>query len=300
VVEVARAAVAAERSIPGLTPALRQRLRLLFRLLGALSPSLTARLAMRLFTTPRARALSAEESEFLGQAASRRLGFAGGDIQLYEWPAPGPAVVMLHGWISHAARLRMMIEALNARGLRVIAFDAPAHGRSGGRRLDLHRYRDALSAVCAASGPVAAVCAHSFGALTAVSWLAEDPAARGLRTAVLIGVPRDVGYLFESFATVMGFSPALAQQVRRSFRRRYGRDPETYCARALAAQIRLPVLLVHGGADELVPPAHSADVAQALAGSRLLVVPELSHGGPIRDAPTVQLMAEFIDTRVRA
>jgi len=62
----------------------------LFRLLGAVSPPLAARLAVRLFTTPRARTLSPQESQFLQQAQNRRLAHAGGDIQVYEWAGAGP------------------------------------------------------------------------------------------------------------------------------------------------------------------------------------------------------------------
>ena len=297
---VADALAAPERNIPGLTPSLKRHLRALFWLLSALSPALAARLAVRLFTRPRARALSAQDMEFLASAMSRRLPTARGDIQLYEWPGTGPAVLILHGWISHAARLREVIECLSARGLRVTAFDAPAHGRSAGRELDLHRYREALSAVNSACAPIGAVLAHSFGALTAVSWLAEGPAAPSLRAAVLIGLPRDVGYLFDSFTMAMGLAPEVIERTRSLFRVRYGSDPEDYCARQLARRIHVPVLLVHGGADEFVPAAHSEEVALSLADGRLLVAPALSHSGPLRDPVTVQLMVDFIADHVRA
>jgi alpha-beta hydrolase superfamily lysophospholipase len=208
-------------------------------------------------------------------------------------------VLVVHGWISHAARMREVIQALSARGLRVIAFDAPAHGRSAARQLDLQGYREALSAVGSACAPIAAVLAHSFGAITAVSWLADDPAGASLRAAVLVGLPRDVGFLFESFTQAMSLSPRIIRRMRVLFRARYGYDPQDYCAARLAKRIRVPVLLVHGGDDEFVPPAHSEEVALALADARLLVLSGLNHSGPLRDAVTVQLMADFIADRVR-
>ena len=296
---VADALAKAERNIPGLTPLLKRRLGALFRLLSVVSPALAAWLALRLFTTPRARAVSAQDAEFLAGASGRRLATASGDVQLYQWPGAGPAVLVVHGWISHAARMREVIQALSARGLRVIAFDAPAHGRSAARQLDLQGYREALSAVGSACAPIAAVLAHSFGAITAVSWLADDPAGASLRAAVLVGLPRDVGFLFESFTQAMSLSPRIIRRMRVRFRARYGYDPQDYCAARLAKRIRVPVLLVHGGDDEFVPPAHSEEVALALADARLLVLSGLNHSGPLRDAVTVQLMADFIADRVR-
>lgn len=281
-------------NIPGLTPALRHRLRVLLRLAGALHPSWAARLALRLFTTPRARALCAQDSIFLAGAAATRLETARGELQLYEWPGAGPAVLVLHGWISHAARLRETIEILCGRGLRVVTFDAPAHGRSPGRRLDLPMYREAMAAVAAACGPIGAVVAHSFGALTALSWLAERPAGSNLRAAVLVGVPHDAGYLLDAFASAMGLEAAVLTRLRGLFRARYGDDPEGFSAARLAQQLRVPLLLVHGGADEFVPAAHSAAVAQSVAGARLHVAPGLLHSGPLRDPATLELMADFI------
>ena len=82
-----------ERAIPGLGPTLKRRLRAMFRLLGTISPALSARLALRLFSMPRARPVSSQDDEFLSGASSRRLASASGDVQLYEWPAAGPAVL---------------------------------------------------------------------------------------------------------------------------------------------------------------------------------------------------------------
>ncbi len=296
---VADARARLERNIPGVTHARKRRLGTLFRLLGAMSPALSARLALRLFTTPRARAVSAQDAEFLAEASSRRLTTASGDVQIYEWPGAGPAVLVVHGWISHAARMREVIRALSARGLRVIAFDAPAHGRSAARQLDLRGYRDAVASVSSACKPIAAVLAHSFGAITTISWLAETPASAELRAAVLVGLPRDVGFLFESFTLALGLAPQVVRHMREQFHVRYGYDPQDCCATRLAKQIQLPVLLVHGGDDEFVPPAHSEEVAGALADGRLLVLPGLNHSGPLRDAVTVRLMADFIADRVR-
>jgi len=286
------------RRIPGLTNALERRARLLFRIVTALSPALAARLAARLFVTPRARPISVEEAQFLATAVSRRLRTPAGEIQAYDWPAAGATVLVLHGWISHAAQLQGVIQALRARGLHVVAFDAPAHGRSYGTRADLDSFRGALAAVSRACGPVAAILAHSFGALTAAGWMAEESAPPTLRAAVLVGLPRDVGYLFDSFVIAMTLRADVVARLRALFQSRYGRSPEQYSAWLLAQHIHIPVLLVHGGADELVPAGHAAQIALQLRDGRVHVVPGMNHSGPLRDPDTIALMAKFIAERV--
>jgi pimeloyl-ACP methyl ester carboxylesterase len=294
----ATAQSSAERTIPGLTPALRRRVRRLFRVLTALSPALATRLAAGLFVRPRARRVSAGERRFLAAARGHRLRFAHGTVQVYEWPARGPTVLLLHGWISHAARLQPIIEALHDEGLRVVACDAPAHGRSSGRQADLPRFRAAIEAVSAAFGPIDALLAHSFGAMAAVGWLAEASAATGVRAAVLVGMPRDVGYLFDSFVIALGLRADVVRRLRSLLRARYGRDPEHYSALLQAPQVRAPVLLVHGSADELVPLEHAQQLVQQLPDARLHVVHGLAHSAPLRDPASVAHMAHFLAARL--
>lgn len=288
----------AERRIPGLSPSLKRRARTLFRVLAALSPELAARFAAHVFLRPRPRPITPDDAQFLRGARASRLSTAHGAVQVYEWPARGPTVLVMHGWYSHAARLRVIIQELQQLGLRVVAFDAPAHGRSAGRHADLHRFRDALEAVIAAHGPIDAILAHSFGALAATTWLAEDRAAAQLRAAVLVGAPRDVGYLFDSFVQVLELRADVVARLRALFRERYGREPEQFSACPLAQHIHAPVLLVHGEEDELVPVEHAGEIALQLPDGRVQVIGGLSHSGPLRDERTVELMVHFIAERL--
>jgi pimeloyl-ACP methyl ester carboxylesterase len=303
--QIVNEAQAAERTIPGLTPSLKRRLRVLFRLLTAISPQLAARLAMRLFTRPRPRPVEPEDLAFLDGAGSRWFTSTAGRVRIYEWPVEGcppdaPGVLIVHGWRSNTARLRNIIEALRARRLRVAAFDAPGHGHSPGHRLDLETYREMIAAVALDCGPIQAVVAHSFGALTTLFWLADGPQTRMLRAAALIGIPRGVDFLFDTFAAAMALAPTVSERMRVRFRRRYRRDPDSYQAAEMAARVQLPVLLVHGGADELVPAAHSEELAGALKLGQLHLFPTLSHGGTLRDPRTVSLVTDFIADHVLA
>ena len=294
-----------ERTIPGLSPALRQRLRRLFRILSVLSPALTARLAMRMFLTPIARRVGTDDTLFLASARTRVLTTGAGRVRAYEWPAhvdsgkhglsapPVHTVLVVHGWISHAARMAEVIRELHARGLRVLAFDAPAHGRSSGTQADLQAFRSALAAVLTEYSPVEAVLAHSFGALTVATWLAEDQPAQ-VRAAVLIGMMNDVGYIFESFTQAMAMNADVIARFRELFRARYGGYAEEFSAARWVPRISLPVLLVHGSADEIVPATHATEIAAQLRQGQMLLVDGLGHSAPLRDPATVARIADFL------
>ncbi len=295
-----------QRTIPGLTPALKARLRLLFRVLAALSPRLAARLALRIFTTPIKRPVDEAEHLFLLGATQRLLPTTSGAIHCYEWAGSGPTVLIVHGWISHTARFAAVIQALQQRGLRVVAFDAPAHGRSAGLRADVRAFQSSIAAVSAAFGPIDGVLAHSFGALNTAAWLAgaipahlsADAATRAalppVRAAVLVGMPRDAQYVLESFTQAIALSPRAAASLRDLLIARYGSAPEQFSATALAAHIHIPVLLVHGDADELVPSGHAHEVAERLVNGQVQIVAGLRHSEPLREPGTVGYMADFL------
>jgi alpha-beta hydrolase superfamily lysophospholipase len=297
---------APERRIPGVSPALRRRLRLAFGLLSALSPALAGRLALRLFLTPMRRSVAPGDAAFLASAqrVSLPVTTPSGDtyvVQAYEWPAaPGAGTVLvMHGWISHAARLAPLIAALRAQGLRVIGLDAPAHGHSSGKRVDLHGFLAAVRAVDAALGPAQAVIAHSFGALTAATWLAGEPAPAAVRAAVLVGLMRDVDWVFGSFVFTLGLRGRALASLRQQFRARYGGLPEEFGTQELARRIHVPVLLVHGEEDELVPAAHASEVGELLRNGEVLRVPGLQHSAPLKDPATVARMAGFVAAQLR-
>lgn len=288
-----------ERLVPGLSPALRRWLRWLFRLLAAIDTSLAARLALRLFLTPFSRRIGADEARFLASAASLDLPTPQGLIRAYEWPGAGPTVLVVHGWISNTARMADVVRALLARNLRVVAFDAPAHGRSRGSQVDLHGFRDAIAAVDRRFGPFHGVLAHSFGALTAASWLAEEMPG-SIRAAVLVGLPSELGYLFESYTQALQLRQDVIVRLRERFRLRYGGYPEDYSTRHLAARIRVPVLLVHGGADELIPAAQALEIDERLSDGEVLVLEGMKHSAPLRDPEAIATMVRFLEARIRA
>lgn len=244
-----------------------------------------------------ARPITEEEAAFLATARAGALVTPHGLIATHEWPCAGPTILIVHGWISHTGRLRHAISALHACGYRIVAIDLPGHGRSGGRYADLRAVRETLDQVNAELGPAAAVLAHSYGALAVSVWLAEQAPA-GIRAAVLVGMPRDVGYILESFTIAMALSPPVIARLRMLFHARYGEWPEFYEAGALAAQIRVPVLLVHGEQDEFVPVAHAAPVHQRLASGALSIRAGLKHSAPLSDADSLHAITGFLRQHV--
>ncbi len=281
------------RVVPGVSPRMQRRLRRLFAAVQFVSPSLAARLALRLFITPPRRRLDPEDAPIVAQATRSVLRAGGDEFTIWRWEGPGPTVVMLHGWGSHAARFGSFIAPLRAAGFSVIGIDAPAHGDSPGKYSDLPRFRDSLAEVLKAHDPIHAVIGHSLGGGAVLTVLAET-ADYHPKKICLFGVPSDMDYILESFAMMLGLKKPALTKLRARFAARFGRPAEAISVAAAAPRVRIPVLVVHDEEDNVAPFTQGAALAAAIPGSTMCRTKGLGHSGALRDRVTIERVVEFL------
>ena len=118
-------------------------LRLGFQLLGPLAPERAARVAERFFTRPPQHPLRPHEEAFLETGEAFTVDHDGQQLACWSWGS-GPVVLLMHGWGSRAGRFRLFVPELRRLGFRVVAFDGPGHGRTGGNSASLPQFAAAL------------------------------------------------------------------------------------------------------------------------------------------------------------
>jgi pimeloyl-ACP methyl ester carboxylesterase len=275
--------------MPHVSPQRLRQLRRIFAVLQALSPRLAARLALVLFLTPIRRRLDSSDVPWLA-TARHHVVVAGTDrVTVYEWGTGPRTVVILHGWGSHAPRFAPLAQGLVAQGWRVLAIDAPGHGRSPGRRSSLPQFIGALDQVIRELGPAQALIGHSLGALAAVNWLGQcaGPEQQGISHLVLISCPSGASFLFNNFVDMLDLNEATARHLLARFTDRFHQQPGSWSATAHAGELRIPVLLIHDRDDDVIPFAHGEQLLALLPNARLLPTQGLGHSGMLRDAPTI-------------
>ena len=137
-------------------------LRTAFRTVGAVAPDVAARWAETIFCTPPRHVPPVADEEFVATGTRFMVRSEGQDIAAWEW-GMGPTVLLVHGWGSRAGRFRVLATALLESGFRVVAHDAPAHGRSTGRFASLPEFARALRAVADRAGEIHGIVGHSLG-----------------------------------------------------------------------------------------------------------------------------------------
>lgn len=250
-----------------------------FGVLGRVAPGAAAALAARAFLrVGRPARVRVADEPVHARARRSHLSHEGVGVVTYTWGAPdAPAVLLVHGWQSRASAFASLVPALTDAGLRAVAYDAPAHGDSGGRTrtaLDdvavIRRLSDAEPA------PWAGVVGHSLGSL------ASGVAVRdGVATERLVGLASIASFRFteDVFVRAIGLPWSLRDRFTRAWEHLLRDNPEVtpdvadrfdLVAHPLPGHVR--ALWLHDDGDRQIPSAQSELLLGAHPSSGDLVV----------------------------
>jgi hypothetical protein len=242
-------------------------LRLAVVIAGAIAATLvgSARLASRHFLFPVDGLVRAEPPV---DAVTRAFVAKDGvPVHALELPAAregAPVVVYFHGNRETVESCVPYARALRDRGLSVLLVEYRGYGRSSGAApTEDGLYLDAEAALDA-------LASRGIGPSRVVLWgrslgtgVAAEMAARARGSALVLVTPfTSIPDLVTRVAPVV---PARALM------------PDRFDTRSKAAAIRVPLLVVHGDADEVVPFAMGEEIARAVPGARMLRVPGATH-----------------------
>jgi pimeloyl-ACP methyl ester carboxylesterase len=259
------------------------------RWLERLSPALVGRLAFTLFATPGPRRRSSwkHPSDRMAWLRWRRW-----KVATYVWEASGPTVLLVHGWAGSASDLEEVAVSLREAGYRVVAFDAPGHGRSTGRRVTLPIFADALEAVARSQPELRAIVAHSFGGVgTVVALSRRLPCTR----AVLLASPSEMEPYLARMDAALGLGLPGRAALRARVAHVLARAGLTgFDLPALTHGLSQPALIVHDAGDREVPPAAARRLARGWPGAQRVETEGLGHRRLLRDPDVVARVTAFV------
>lgn len=283
-------------NVRSLSPALRA-VRATMGVLGPHAPSLASRWAEEMFLTPRRRPRPEAERALLRSATALRVPFRGAHLPAWTWAPPGdegaPVAILVHGWESRGAQLGAFVAPLVARGLRVVAFDAPGHGDAPLRRASVVEHARALVAVMAhvAPGGVHAVVGHSVGGAAAL--LATRFGLRAQRL-VLLAPPTSPARFIAGFSRMFRLDERIKTGMLLRLEARYGIPIADLDVRLDAAGLEQPVLVVHDEDDAVVPWSDGVAIAGATPHGELMTTRGLGHNRVLQASEVVARVAAFV------
>lgn len=212
------------------------------------------------------------------------INIASAGIELPAWfmpardGAPGPGVVLVHGWESARDRTLPMAVFLHAAGFHCLTFDVRGHGANPAEVLPLSAGEFGLDAGAAfrvlmerPEVTVGAISGHSMGAIGAILAGAAEP-----RVAAVVATsgPSDPTRLTrQTFRLAHLPIPdpiayPLAWLTTRVYLRPRGHDVRSTSASAAFSRYRGPILLAHGDEDAVMPSSHLGRLERAARASR--------------------------------
>ena len=130
---------------------------------------------------------------------------------------PAPTVVLAHGWTLTRHSWRPVLDALVARGLRVVAYDQRGHGASSPLRGDasVRALGDDLKAVLDVVAPGGGVVlgGHSMGGMTVMAYAGLHPDDFDERVVGTVLVSTSAGDLGAGLPAVQGAAMRLAARM---------------------------------------------------------------------------------------
>ena len=210
---------------------------------------------------------------------------------------PRAAVLLLHGYAEHIGRYDHVVSALTTAAYAVYGLDHHGHGRSAGRRSSCRRFDDYVDDAetlldrVLTGDPARPVVlyGHSMGGLiaTRLALRRQDDLAGLIATSAAYRVGDDTSPIAKALAPVIArllpdlpvVAPTPVDILSRdpAIGARFAADPLCYQGRtraglgyamltagqetrARAAELTLPLLIMHGAADQLTSPAGSQEV----------------------------------------
>lgn len=265
-----------------------------FKLLSAISKKKAARAAFDLFCTPQKRNLK-KPPRIFAEAEPLQLKVEGITVKGWRWNHPaGKKALIVHGFESSVVNFDRYIRPLVRKGYEVLAFDAPAHGKSGGKKINAPLFRKTIQDICKKFGPVQAFLAHSFGGL-AVSLALEEMPHNSSTQLVLLAPATETQTAIDSFSRFLHLDTATRAEFDRLIILKGGVSPAWYSIRRAMKHIRAQVLWFHDEDDETTPLRDALLVRdENHPNIRFVITKGLGHRRIYRDNKVTREIVDFL------
>ena len=239
------------------------------------APVIAARQAFYIFCKVRRGRVKPKQQSFLHPARDQQLVSNGKKIQTYFWKGEGPLVLLIHGWESNTHRWWKLIADLQKHGFTICAFDAPAHGDSEGKLMNIALYIQALEIVTQHYKPRFHV-AHSVGALTTIYYYKQYTPAH-IQKIVALGAASELSDIMEDYQQLLGLTERVMKALEHLIKDTYGFNFAEVSGATFAKAISIPGLVIHDKEDCIVPVKASRAIAAQWENSRYIETEGLGH-----------------------
>lgn len=265
-----------------------------FKLLSSISKRKAAEKAFELFCTPQIRTKK-ELPLIFEQSEKIEFLFQENTVRGYRWNHPSPKkALILHGFESSVTNFERYINPLIEKGYEVLAFDAPAHGRSTGKKINAVVYKEFVQYIWNQFGPIDAFITHSFGGL-ALSLALEEIPHTNTTKIVLIAPAAETKTAIDHFFKLLNLDKEVRKEFDEVIRKQGGQHAEWYSVARAAPHIKGQVLFLQDKGDHMTPLSDIKPIMDENYPNFHFIISEgLGHRKIYRDEQSVKKIMEFL------
>ena len=271
--------------------------RLAYRGVEWLAPPLAGRLAIYIFFRPMRNPRPRREQPILDSAKIERRFFSGyypraiaeSYYTKYTW-GQGEPILLVHGWGGRATQFSSIVSEFVDAGYQVVAFDAPAHGDSPGRRTNLLEFDGILRDLSTEYGRFQAIVAHSLGAVASARALTAGTTANRL---VTIGAPATMEHLLEGFAQAVPATDRSLTFLKSHLVTLADQGIEEFSLLTHYPNLPTPTLTIHDRQDKSVAFSQAERLIDSNPKAKLIATEGLGHNRILSDPNVVSEILEF-------
>jgi pimeloyl-ACP methyl ester carboxylesterase len=221
-------------------------------LLSSISAKRAARSAFKLFCTPLYRNLKKLPLVF-EKAEKLQFRFEKFRIKGYRWNHPAEKkLLILHGFESSVINFDRYIKPFTRKGFEVLAFDAPAHGRSSGKQINALIYKRFILELIKEYGPYETYMAHSLGGL-ALALTLEEMKHDANTKVVLIAPATETQTAVQSFYQFLMLNEKVQKEFEKHILDLGGKPANWYSIGRVLKKLKASILWFHDE-DDIVTP----------------------------------------------
>ena len=265
--------------------------RLLFKLISLISTRISIKFATYLFLRPRKTTFNKFDLEAISKATKYDLSIGNKVVKVYSWGSSPKKVLFVHGWEGKGTSCKRLIEPLIKNNYQVIAFDAPAHGRSTGRDTDLREITETIKTVINCFGPFDLVIAHSFGSLATMLVWQEN---KFCNKFILVGSMANPYTAVSGFQYIFNLKQPIVDGLIKNIEKRVDKPLQNFLLSSNPNDSMKNMLLLHDKHDMVAPFSESIFLSQIYPKAKFIELEGVGHHKILSNPKTIEIVQSFV------
>lgn len=270
-------------------------IRLKFQWLTLTNKRKAAEKAFELFCTPFTPRPRHEPSIFR-DSDKRFISVEDTQVRVYQWnPGGEKTVLILHGFGSSAYKFQRYVQLFKQKNYRVLAIDAPAHGRSEGKTVNAVQYAAAIEQTVRQFGPVQGYLAHSFGGIALALALEKIPHQPSDKVVFIAPATETTTAVAGAFDLLRLYNKEVQHLFYAHIEKLSGKPVAWFSIPRALQQIQAQVLWCHDESDRITPFSDVKPLLESTKpGLEFFITRGLGHRKIYHDSAVKNKVSDFL------